>query len=494
MLVDNGVVGDSRVQKQAQSAAAQGFDVVLIGRGPKARRWKIGDARVRLLPFPGVTQARPHELRPAWLRRPLAYSSGAVAAQRETLERARRSDLDARLAQAAVEGSAARRTVLRTRLTASKATGRWVRLRSREAHRVAEARRSLTAPVDRMTTAFWRAALRDRAWQRLDPQLLEFEAVYGPVLDQLRPDIIHANDFRMLGVGARAVQRARARGRDVKLVWDAHEFLPGMRPWDPNPRWHPAQILHERQYAAAADAVVTVTEPLATWLVDEHGLAHRPAVVLNAPLTQDLPEVGPDATIRAACGLAEDVPLLVYCGAAAEQRGLATMVEGLADLPGVHTALVVKFPPNGYVRDLEARATELGVRDRLHVLPYVAVEEIVPFLRSADIGVIPMHRVPNHDVSLPTKFFEFSLAGLPILTSDTTAMAEVVGRTRQGEVFTAEDTAGYVAAVRMLLADPARYAAAYDDQELLQTWTWEHQATVLESVYSRVLGDRDRGR
>ena len=54
MLVDNGVEGDSRVQKQARSAAQAGWDVVLLGRSPdkKTHRWKFGKARVRLVPMP----------------------------------------------------------------------------------------------------------------------------------------------------------------------------------------------------------------------------------------------------------------------------------------------------------------------------------------------------------------------------------------------------------------------------------------------------------
>jgi glycogen synthase len=52
MLVDNGVEGDSRVQKEARSAAAAGWDVILLGvREPASPRieWRIGGARVRLI-------------------------------------------------------------------------------------------------------------------------------------------------------------------------------------------------------------------------------------------------------------------------------------------------------------------------------------------------------------------------------------------------------------------------------------------------------------
>ncbi len=54
MLVDNVVEGDSRVQKQARSAAERGWDVILLGKSPdkKPHRWKVGEARVRLVPVP----------------------------------------------------------------------------------------------------------------------------------------------------------------------------------------------------------------------------------------------------------------------------------------------------------------------------------------------------------------------------------------------------------------------------------------------------------
>ncbi|MGH3735606.1 MAG: glycosyl transferase family 1, partial [Micromonosporaceae bacterium] len=54
MLVDNGVRGDSRVQKTARSAAEAGWEVILLGIAPGGREesWTLGPARVRLLPLP----------------------------------------------------------------------------------------------------------------------------------------------------------------------------------------------------------------------------------------------------------------------------------------------------------------------------------------------------------------------------------------------------------------------------------------------------------
>ncbi|HEV7710162.1 MAG TPA: glycosyl transferase family 1, partial [Asanoa sp.] len=58
-----------------------------------------------------------------------------------------------------------------------------------------------------------------------------------------------------------------------------------------------------------------------------------------------------------------------------------------------------------------------------------------------------------------------------------------------GEVFRAEDLDDFVRAVGLVLADPGRYRAVYDDPELLASWTWEHQATVLDDLYRTLVPD-----
>ncbi len=315
----------------------------------------------------------------------------------------------------------------------------------------------------------------------------------------------------------------------MKLVWDAHEYLPGVRPWQHDVRWLPAHLAHEREYAPCADAAVTVSGTLAALLREAHGLAEEPAVVLNAPEAHAAtgpagtgdpapgsPAPGSPASartrpgpaadgsgaadggdggdgedgvpsLRALCGIGTGTPLVVYSGAAAPQRGLGTMVEALAELPEVHTALVVPRPSAGYLRELRARAAELGAAERLHVLPYVPYRQVVPFLAEADAGAIPLHHWTNHEIALITKFFEYAHARLPLVVSDVRTMAGTTRETGQGEVFRAEDTADYVRAVRAVLAAPQRYRAAYERPGVLEQWTWEAQARTLDRIYARLL-------
>ncbi|MEQ4303021.1 glycosyltransferase family 4 protein [Plantactinospora sp. B6F1] len=498
MLVDNGVNGDSRVQKVARSAAEAGWDVTLLGRSPHgaAQTWRLGPAEVRLLPMPDPLARRRHEFRRAWLRWPLAYAPNGIAAHRAQWAKAWQADIRQREAELTLAVRAGttdrrlerRRRRLRLERKAAHLLRRWVSLRYWMLTRARKGRK-LTSWWDRLYTWFWSTVQGGRAWRRLEPGLWDYELAFGPVVDELAPDLIHAHDFRMIGVGARAKVRAAVAGRELKLVWDAHEFLPGVQPWQDNARWLPAHRAHEREYVPFADAAVTVSASLAELLRREHGLAELPAVVLNAPDVTGDPagETGPAPELRDRCGIGPEVPLLVYSGVAAPKRGLGTMIEALPQLPGVHVALVVNKPDGPYVRELLARAGALGVADRLHVLPYVAHWQVVAFLSGADVGVIPIQHWPNHEIALITKFFEYAHARLPVVVSDVRTMAETVRSTGQGEVFRAEDVTDYVRAVRAVLADRERYRAAYQQPGLLAGWTWAAQAEVLTGVYRRLL-------
>jgi glycosyltransferase involved in cell wall biosynthesis len=229
--------------------------------------------------------------------------------------------------------------------------------------------------------------------------------------------------------------------------------------------------------------VVTVSDILAEMLQREHRLAGRPTVVLNAPDADAGPGGVPD--LRELCGIGPETPLLVYSGSVAPQRGLATVVQALTLLPRVHLALVVEDPAAAHLRPLLATG-------RVHAVPYVPHDRVSRFLAAADAGVIPIHRWPNHEIALITKFFEYSHARLPIVVSDVRTMAGTVRATGQGEVFRARDAADFARAAGKVLADPGRYRSAYDGPDSpLPGWTWAAQADKLDALYRSLLQTRE---
>lgn len=487
VLSGSGLDGDSRALRVADAARAAGYRVTLIGLAPATVAPPGVD--VRQVTVRGVLGGhRVRRPRPG-LRWPLAYRSAAAYEQRTTLAAAGRALLATRGAELAlVHRPLPLRAIARCGyalawLRHGVRVG-WTRVRAAQYLAAVRRRKSPDSHLDNLVTELARLLLGRRAWRRLDPGLLDEEVAFGPVLDAVRPHLIHALGHRALGVAIRAALRAEGSGHRIEVVWDVPP-----RTAAPSRRATVAGDAHERVFAPEADGVVTVGEGLARELRARHRLSATPAVVRNAPPLVSNPPPHPSG-IRARCRLAPDVPLLVHTGPVTPERGPATVVEALPKLYDLHAAFVVPDPGHPHLRELRDRAAQLGVHARLHVVPYVPVDEIPAFLASADIGVLPVHQLPYHQTVLSTRYFEYAHARLPVVVSDVRAMAAATLELGNGEVFRARDTADFVRAVGAVLTNPHRYRKAYDRTDILRQWSWQTESAPLLDLYTRLLGPR----
>jgi glycosyltransferase involved in cell wall biosynthesis len=327
------------------------------------------------------------------------------------------------------------------------------------------------------------------------PEVEDYAVSFGPVLDQLEPDVIHAHHPLVLGTAVRAARRRRAGGDDCVVLYDARENFAGIPPAEQgNVRRHAVLVREEARHIREAAAVVTVSEPIADTLQERYRLPVRPTVVLNVPVDgRAAGAAGPAAgvaaqvagrTVREVAGLAPDVPLIVYSGAVSRARGIDVLIEAMPLLPGVHLALVTVPFPHPQVPALLERAAELGAADRIHPLPPVGQDDLLAYLSGADVAVHPMPGgSPNHDQALPNKLFEYLHAGLPLVVADAKLMADFVSGNGLGEVFRSGDPAGLAAAVTRAL-DPSRPRASR--AELAARYCWQAQEGLIAELYRAI--------
>jgi len=491
MMAGNEIVIDSRVLKYAQTVAKWDLDVTCVGIAGRHARGSRALGKVQVI----VPRVPAKATLTGWRKRMVGLKPWFSTEAEYTLAKGRwqyatrelRGDRGRDVRDRDRAGAAQRSPVDRVRRAL-----RWRALKLHSAvldARAFQVRRSartvdpgLGKRRERMIALYRK--LPSARWRNVLPEVLDQELTLGPQLDRMHPEVIHVHDVYMLGIAARAAHRAALDGRKIKIIYDAHEYTPGV----PNvpPRRVAAYSDLEREFLKDVDRVITVSEPLARWLQRDHKLPTLPDVVLNAPI--EPPEHAEVVDLRTQLGLAEGVPLLVYLGGVHRARGVGTAVEALPQLPGVHLAIVARI--NSFTTELRARAAELGVGDRLHVLPFVKAELVPLYVRSATIGLSPLLHAPNHDIAVTNKFCEYIAAGLPIITSDTSAQADLVNELDLGAVYPAGDVDGLVQAVRTVLADRDRIAQRIaGDAELRHRFSWAAQAEVLRDVYAEVLGE-----
>lgn len=318
------------------------------------------------------------------------------------------------------------------------------------------------------------------------PELEDYADSFGRVLDELEADVLHAHHPTVLPLALRAARRIRARGGQCLVVYDARENFAGIPAREQgNVRRHAVLLRQESQTIREMAGVITVSEPIADVLQQRYDLPERPTVLLNAPpYTVDSADKADIPTLRAQIGLAADVPLAVYSGGISRARGIETLIDALPHMPGVHLALVTVPFPHPMTPELQERATELGVADRLHVLPPVDQSRLKAFLASADIAVHPLPGgSPNHDQAMPNKLFEYLHSGLPLVVSDARLMAQFVRENDLGEVFPTGDAAALGAAV---LTAIERFSGGDRGKDLAALYSWQAQEPKLLELYRRI--------
>ena len=318
------------------------------------------------------------------------------------------------------------------------------------------------------------------------PNLQRAQRAIKPVALEFSPDVIHAHDYTALPIATEITQLLRAQGKKVSLIYDAHEYVPGVSHLT-KPLAN-AYTKAERLGVRISDAVLSVSEPMSDLLMPHLQIKKRPIIVANDPLVAGQQKA--KRNLRRECGLDKRTPLLVYSGAVAPQRGISTAIDALRKMPDVHLAVIAN-PENATVKQLQVDAADIA--DRFHVVPYVPNSELVSFLSTANIGLIPLHHKLNHEISLITKFGEYMQAKLPIVVSDVKTMAAEVKRLKNGEVFTAEDVTEFVKATQKILKDEKRYRKVYT-KSVLGERSWERQAKVLVDLYNQVAGVKPKPR
>lgn len=289
-----------------------------------------------------------------------------------------------------------------------------------------------------------------------------------------RADLYIAHYPAALPAAARAAARHHAR-----FAFDAEDFHTGDLPDAPQYALETRVIAAiERTYLPAAVHVTAASSGIADAYADAYRIA-RPSVVLNTfPKTQ-----APDCPAR------QGVPPSLYwfSQTLGPGRGLETLLEAVAQSrskPHVHLR---GMPSAGYAEALAARATSLGVADRLHLLDPIEPDLLERAGADHDIGYVgELAETPNRQIALTNKLFSYLSSGLAVIASDIPAhraIAPDLGDTIK--LFPPADAVALAACLDAWLADRAALQAAR-----ISAWTlgqtrycWEtDKATLLRLV------------
>lgn len=167
-----------------------------------------------------------------------------------------------------------------------------------------------------------------------------------------------------------------------------------------------------------------------------------------------------------------------------ERKGLATLVQALADLPGERVSLDIAGA--GPCREsLEHLARERGIAARVRFHGFVEHDNLAQLYRAADVFVLP-----SRAESCSMALLEAMAAGLPIIATRVDGTPELIEHGSNGLLVAPDDPLALSTALRELADNPAqreRFGAA-NRALVAERYSWRLVAKRYEAIFSQAVG------
>jgi glycosyltransferase involved in cell wall biosynthesis len=158
---------------------------------------------------------------------------------------------------------------------------------------------------------------------------------------------------------------------------------------------------------------------------------------------------------RALLALPEHARIVLYVGRLIRIKGVEYLIRALPPVVDAHPTARLVVVGEGEERSrLEALTQALGVADRVHFAGERSSEDVIRFMRAADVFVLPS-LVEAFGIVL----VEAMSCGLPIVASNVMGIPQVVTDRVNALLVPPGDAPGLADRLVSLLGDPARAAA-----------------------------------
>ncbi len=295
-------------------------------------------------------------------------------------------------------------------------------------------------------------------------QALSYALVCALLLLVARADIYYSRDEILVCLlGWLKPQR--------KVAYEAHLYPPAGRA---------AKL--QRRATSSAGSVIAITEPLRRDLVAQRRASPQRCITAHDGIRRaNFLDLLPRHAARQAIGWDEDALIIGYVGRLqmiGQDKGVASLVEALATVPGAHLALV--GGPKAMAEALRARWLGLGLpREHFLYAGQVPPAAVPKYLRAFDICAMPHPATAQFaNYTSPLKLFEYMAAGRAIIASDLASWADVLLHEETSLLLPPGDTAAWSKAITRLRDAPQlreRLGAAARAKALAE-YTWDARA------------------
>jgi glycosyltransferase involved in cell wall biosynthesis len=175
---------------------------------------------------------------------------------------------------------------------------------------------------------------------------------------------------------------------------------------------------------------------------------------------------------------------LLFVGTWLDRKGVYYLADAFGLLAGKYREIRLTVAGCGADAEHVKEMFAAEVRDRVRVIPFIKREEVPALYATHDIFVFP-----SLVEGMPLTLLEAMASGMPVVTTNTCGMADVVEDGVNGLLVAPADAAALAAgAERMCQSVDLRKRLGLAGQETMRRYTWARVTEKLEEVFALAAG------
>ncbi len=281
-------------------------------------------------------------------------------------------------------------------------------------------------------------------------------------------DILHVHDLWVLP--AAALAKILKGGR---LIYDAHEYYRGLEIFKRKPLSRALWMIAERWFIGKAETVIAINSFHAELFRKRYPQISRTEVIMNVPIRREI------STLPA---FSERKPVVLFQGIFKPARGLSQVIEAIhrVENGAVHLIGFGEEEP-----ELRRLVKEFTVEDKVRFIGKMSWDEVLSETRQVRAGIVLFEPInENYQYASPNKFFEYVMAGTPVIASDIPTFREFIKRFEVGILVSPYSPVEIVAAIEKLLSDENSWNFYHQNcLKAREVWNWEQQEEKLMKIY-----------
>jgi glycosyltransferase involved in cell wall biosynthesis len=263
------------------------------------------------------------------------------------------------------------------------------------------------------------------------------------------------------------------------LIYDAHEYYAGLELFVRKKIRKKIWLFVEKIALRRVSVIITVSRQLADLYVERYPRIRNVEVIRNLPRREQVKSL---VDLKRPVDTTDKI--VVYQGHFRPGRGLENLIRAFQHVSEAHLLLI---GGGELTEKLHSLVQGLSLKHRVTFYGYVPTDELIRTTAAADLGIVLFEPTSiNYAYALPNKFFEYVMAGIPVLASDIKTFSEYIDRYQFGRTVDPSNITAISNKMNAMLHDEQGLLKWRDNAVLAaRELNWENEAVKLESVYRK---------